>query len=842
MNERMPRIGICSSYAPRACGLATFAADLEQALAGSPGVGEVSIIRMTNQEDGSASEIKGFDGGETSVLVDIAEQELESYVRAASVANAHCDVVVVQHEFGIFGGSDGQFVSVFMDQLRVPIVLTLHTVLPSFSEGQLSSLRAACELADVITVFTPAAQHLLLNHRLVEPSKIVVVPHGAPDVLYEADRAASRRSLNVQQNFVLSTFGLVSPGKGLELAIAALPKIVAEVPETMFVVAGRTHPGVHRQRGEDYRTSLIEQVADLGMQAHTRFVNTFLPVDGIAELLAATDVFLTPYINLDQIVSGVLTFALAAGCPVVSTDYRYAREQLATGAGTVVGSRNPQEFADAVLQYARNSRTSADARKAANCIGASMHWSAVGATIAEICKTLETKNRTKLVAGGEKPVTHLATTNLNTSPANRYRGSHPGSVSLFGVTGEGIRTREKTGRGDPQGKSATAVLLHPVFPKLRTQHLERLMDDTGIVQHATGVVPLLSSGYCVDDVARLIPVARHLAMQDKSWETVVSRSVAFLGHAFGAAPYASGARMHNFLGWDRRWLDAPYFGDHVGRAARGLAAVASDSRYNDVALPLLKRLWVEWPKGAHLHTNAYGILAQTEAPESSNPRILATLVAELLCGYEHSASASWPWFEAELRYDYALFPHALLCAGMATKNVSVTDLGLRTLLWLDDVCDDGDFYRFPGRFGLGLGGDVQASGDEQPLEALALVQAHKCAYELTNDPWHRSRAIRSHEWFLGRNRRGISMVDADGGCFDGLEDLTANRNQGAESTLAYCASLQAVSGMPKHQERHETRTHHEFQRHHERRVVNTVHAPPIDLRSEEELVVSTNIF
>jgi glycosyltransferase involved in cell wall biosynthesis len=843
MNERTLRIGICSSYAPRACGLATFAADLEQALAGAPGVGKVSIVRMTNQEDRIGSDVGQPNEASTSILVDIAEEKLDSYVTAAAVANTSCDVIIVQHEFGIFGGTDGKSILAFMETLRVPILLTLHTVLPSFSDGQLSTLRRACELADAITVFTPAARQLLLGHGIAEPNKVVIVPHGAPDVLYEADRLGSRRALDLQHNFVVSTFGLVSPGKGLELAIAALPSIVAEIPETMFVVAGRTHPGVHRHAGEAYRSSLFDQVADLGLEANIRFVNSFLPIEGIAELLAATDVFVTPYVNLDQIVSGVLTFALAAGCPVVSTDYRYARDQLSKGAGTVVNSREPQEFADAVLRYARNSLSAVEARGVARRIGASMHWSAVGETMGEICKGLEVKARKRLVVREEKSVIHPA--NLNSTLHQVQGGNRRASrsVSLVGSNGGTTRSFEKSHRLEPPLTREAAVLLHPASAKLQTLHLERLIDDTGIVQHATGAVPLLSSGYCVDDVARLIPIAQQLAQHDRSWETVVSRSVAFLGHAIADVPEGGDARMHNFLGWDRRWLDDPCFGDHVGRAARGLASVAKDSRYDDVAMSLLKRLWREWPANSTLHPNAYGILAQTEAPESTNPRILASMVAELFCAYDRSASASWQWFEPELRYDYALFPQALLSAGMAAKNVSVTDLGLQTLLWLDDICDGGDFYRFPGCLGLAAGGDVNSSGDEQPLEALALAQAHWCAYELTNDPWHRSRVVRCHEWFLGRNSRGLAMVDVDGGCFDGLEAFTANRNQGAESTLAYCASRQLVSSMPKHQQRPARTEHFARPDRNERQSRSAFDHDfaPIDHRGSSELI-STNTF
>jgi glycosyltransferase involved in cell wall biosynthesis len=607
MNERTLRVGICSSYAPRACGLATFTADLEHALTGAEGIGSVAIIRMTNQEDRADAATSPPGDVITSILVDIAEEEVDSYRSAAFVANTSCDVVIVQHEFGIFGGEDGESILTFMEALRVPIVLTLHTVLPSFSPGQGKTVRRACELANVVTVFTPAARHLLVDHG-VPPSKVVIVPHGAPDVLYETDRTASRQSLDLQHSFVMSTFGLVSPGKGLELAIAALPSVVAEIPETVFVVAGRTHPGVHRHAGEAYRSSLFDQVRDLRLEEHVRFVNAFLPIDGIAELLAATDVFVTPYVNLDQIVSGALTFALAAGCPVVSTDYRYARDQLGKGAGTIVRSRDPLEFANAVLAYGRDPDVSGNARAVARRIGASMHWSTVGSAMAEICQRLEVRSRRRLVVREEGALSHPA----NTKPLQLQinAGSDSRLVALVGSASPDLRTLERQRWNPAPMAMSTATLLHPAFAKLRTLHLERLVDDTGIVQHATGSVPLLSSGYCVDDVARLIPVARHLAGQQRAWETVVSRGVAFLGHAIADVPestsfediefedleFEGGARMHNFLGWDRRWLDEPCFGDHVGRAARGLASVANDPRYSDVALPLLKRLWREWPK------------------------------------------------------------------------------------------------------------------------------------------------------------------------------------------------------------------------------------------------------
>ena len=787
MGDRLLRVGICSTYAPRACGLATFAADLESALLQAPGIADVSIVRMTRLDMVDAERADKVASFAPSVLSQISEDDVSSYLLAGLRANSTCDVMILQHEFGIFGGEDGRHVLALLGALDIPVVVTLHTMLPVFSDGQLNVLRTVCALADVITVFTADARRLLLGHGIVEPEKVVIVPHGAPEVLYAADRVASRARLDVADRFVLSTFGLVSPGKGLELAIEAMPEILGAMPESIFIVAGRTHPGVHRHAGETYRTSLINRAAELGIASSVRWVNEFLPVDRIAELLASTDVFLTPYVNPEQIVSGVLTFALAAGCPVVSTDYRYAREQLEGGAGTIVRSRDPHRFAEAVVRYALDPAAKDEARTAARKLGAAMHWSEVGREIAALCHS---------VAGPSRLIASPPRTNGSLATAN---GRRPLELAATPATSHGVLTLvdaslldrvESLARSSSMLVQATDDASGRFDDGLRTQHLRRLVDGTGIVQHATGSVPLLSSGYCVDDVARLIPVARSLAEIDERWATVQARSVAFVAHAMADVAVGDGAVMHNFLNWDRTWLDAPTFGDHVGRAAWGLASIADDPQYRDVAGSVISRILTEWPRTAALHSVAYAVLAQTTAPSLVNHPRLRAMVAQLVAANHNRRDDGWEWFERRLRYDAAVFPHALIAAGALLRDGALVELGLTTLRWLDETCDDGRHFRFVGHLGLGPGEPRAGSGDEQPLEALALMRAHMCAYHVTNDVWHRDRALRAHSWFFGVNRLRCSMVDADGGCFDGLADGGVNRNQGAESTLAFAASHQ----------------------------------------------------
>ena len=765
------RIGICSTYAPRACGLATFAADLENSLNLTTNVGDVSIIAMVDSEQVS-------DEPRAPIIVEIAEADAHSYLVAARRANAICDVVIVQHEFGIFGGTEGELVLEFLRALTIPSILTLHTVLSAFSPRQASLLRSASALADRVTVFTPTARDLLIRQRIVDEAKIHIVPHGAPSALFGAKPEEARNRLDLVDRFVISTFGLVSPGKGLELAVEAMRDVADSVPSAVLVVAGRTHPGESRRNGEHYRSSLVALVERLGLGEHVRFIDSFLPVETVADVLAATDVFVTPYINAEQIVSGALTFAVASGCPVVSTGYLYARDLLASGAGTIVEGRRPATFAGAILAYANNETFRAAARAEASRIGAGMHWSAVGQQIADLADGL------RFASPGGVPFQVVGIERARSALAGRHSVARRPFVS-------------PSASGSPHGRDhrndrATAATERPSVPLV---HLRRLIDDTGIVQHATGVVPLLSSGYCVDDVARLIPVANRFE-GDAYWDRVTARAVAFVANAVDPGGVGLSARggdlMHNFMAFDRSWADQPCFGDHVGRAAVGLASVVHDERYAPVCEPLLRSVFGEHSRGRDVHPVGYTLLAQSIAPWLTTRDDIAERVAVLLDRLEASSHDSWFWFEDSVRYDAGMLPEALLAGGITLDDDRAIESAFTALRWLDGLCDRDDHLRFPGHLGMSDGQTTAGTGDEQPLEAHSLVRAHARAWELTGDRWFRDRAVLTHTWFHGRNRLGVAVADDDGGCFDGLSAQGVNRNQGAESTLAYVASALTV--------------------------------------------------
>ena len=332
------RTAIVSTYPPRACGIGTFAADVRATLLGVEGVERADFVAIVNEP--SRPQRRGL-------LSTIGQAVRGDYVRAARMlGRLDVDVVLLQHEYGIFGGSDGEYVLSFAEELAQPLVVTLHTVLSEPTIHQAEVLTELCAQAELVIVMTDTALRLLVGSGACPEEKIRVVPHGAPTRLTrraanDADPRTRPPYRRAGGRFLLSTFGLISSGKGLETVIEALPSMLERHPEIRYVIAGRTHPDVSHREGERYRLMLERRVVELDLSGNVVFDDRFLAIDELSDLLAATDVFVTPYRNREQIASGALTFALAAGCGVVSTPYWYAQDMLASGAGRLVPFDDP---------------------------------------------------------------------------------------------------------------------------------------------------------------------------------------------------------------------------------------------------------------------------------------------------------------------------------------------------------------------------------------------------------------------------------------------------------------------------------------------------------------------
>jgi glycosyltransferase involved in cell wall biosynthesis len=756
------RTAIVSTYPPRACGIGTFAADVRGALLGVDGIARVEKVVIVNEP--SRPQRPGL-------VATIAQAARGDYVRAARIlGRMDVDVVLLQHEYGIFGGADGAYVLSLVEELSQPLVVTLHTVLSEPTKHQADVLAALCRQAQLVLVMTETAKRLLIAGDTCAADKIRVVPHGAPTVLaqradaYALERASGngaslRTSYGGGQRFLLSTFGLISAGKGIETVIEALPSIVERHPDVLYVVAGRTHPDVAHREGERYRLSLEQAVIALGLEDHVEFDDRFLAIDEIADLLAVTDVFVTPYSGREQIASGALTFGIAAGCGVISTPYWYAEDMLASGAGEIVPFGDSAALADAVCRYIDEPELLAAARAEARRIGGMLTWPSVAEATASVLH-----EAVRLAPRSRRPVARL----------------------------------------------------NPQLVSMRTDHLLTLVDDVGIVQHANGVIPNRQSGYCVDDVARLAVVALDLARRgdEQVWTSIVYRSLAFLQDATDPE-----SGMRNFMGYDRRWLDEPHVGDHVGRSIWSLGEILSTAWVPAVVGPTRRLLdaivgTLGPATEMSLRTGAYAVLGLARLDQDrlqpDAHRLLERAVEQLATAYETHLAPDWRWFEDALTYDNARLPHALIVGGVALGREDLTETGLDALRWLGDESGlvEGTL-RLTGHLGRQRSESAPGAGDEQPLDASAFVAAELAAFSVTGDPEHATRAQRSYDWFLGRNRLHRPLYDfATGGCSDGLGEETTNDNQGAESTLAVhgAALLLDAAGLPAVHRTRETAT------------------------------------
>jgi glycosyltransferase involved in cell wall biosynthesis len=732
------RVGVVSTYPPRACGIGTFSRDLRAALLGVEDLSVVDLVAIVRDDDATQA---------NEVVARIHQDQRGDYAAAARVLERRRDdVVVIQHEYGIFGGPEGAHVLSLAAELRQPMVLTLHTVLSAPSVAQAETLRALCDRAALVCVFTETARRMVVEARLVPPERIRVVPHGGPTELLPEDDPDGRSRVIGSGRSVLATFGLISPGKGIETAIAAMPAIVERHPDALYVVAGQTHPEVAKLHGEEYRLSLERLARDLGLGDHVVFDDRFLDLEDLASMLAATSIYVTPYRSREQIVSGALTFAIVAGCPTVSTPYFYAEDLLSSGAGELVAFDDPAALAEAVIGLLDDPERLAAMRSEARAVGRELAWPEVGRQTAAVLR--------EAIALGPPGVV-----------------SHPSPATL---------------------------------PRARDTHLMTLIDDVGIMQHADGIVPRRSSGYCTDDVARLVIVALGLSRTTgaEPYHEMLVRSLGFLRHAWSGDPRG----MRNFMAYDRRWLDEPHVGDHLGRAAWALGEVVAartDGALGEPSRSLLREMLPTLAEQRSPRTMAFAALGLARAGQALGDEaadVLRSLAERLAEQQRANASPDWYWAEDVLAYDNARLPQALIAAGCALGDDALVREGMGSLSWYAGELGIGDEYvRLVGHRGRRRGEARPGHGDEQPLDAAALVEAQVEAYLATGDDACGQHAVRAFEWFLGRNRLQRSVYDfATGGCHDGLGEEDLNHNEGAESTLAYLQALLALDAAGLH--------------------------------------------
>jgi glycosyltransferase involved in cell wall biosynthesis len=737
--SHLPKIAVIGNYLPRQCGIATFTTDLCSSLAQEMGRDDfVGAIAMDDTIDGYAYP--------SAVKFQIQAQRQVDYLRAAEFINvSDFDAVILQHEYGIFGGKSGTYIIHLLKQLRMPIIATLHTVLDDPTEEQRAVLEDLANYCARLVVMSTRAISILNDVYNIPEEKTILIPHGIPDLPF-VDASFHKDQFGVERNKVLLTFGLLSPGKGIEHLIDAMPEIIRSHPDVIYMVLGATHPHIRKISGEAYRHSLQQKVAQLGIEDHVQFHNQFVTFEMLCQYIGAADVYITPYLSPKQITSGTLAYTLGAGKAVVSTPYWYAEELIGNDRGRLVPFANPEALSTQINELLSDDIERNAIRKRAYQHCRPMVWKEVARSYLELIDD-SIQERTVL-------------------PQSQF------------------------------GQSFISTLIDEL-PEVKLNHLLVLTDDTGIIQHAKYSTPNRYEGYCSDDNARaLIASCMHYDQtEDETVIPLIHRYLSFLHHAYNYQKKA----FRNFMSYDRRWLEEVGSEDSQGRTMWALGAAvrfAPNTSIRDHAthlfthgLPMLDgleapRAWAFSIIGLHHYLAIYG--GDASARRSRND-----LAERLFNLYEKNHTPSWLWFEDIVTYSNAKLSQALLLAGQWIPNGDMFDAGLESLRWLLDqhihseghlsLIGNDQWYRRNGE---------KSNFDQQPVDAMCLVEACVEAYRVTRDKKWLEYARLCFAWFLGRNDCKVPMYNfVTGGCHDGLEPDGVNANQGAESTLAWLISV-----------------------------------------------------
>lgn len=739
-------IAFLGDYPPRLCGIATFTADLCEAVA--------AAAPETSCYAGAVNDRAGPYVYPPRVRFEIDEKDLDSYRRAADFLNfENARVLCLQHEFGIYGGDAGSHILALLKELRMPVVTTLHTLLRDPNPEQRALMLELARRSDRLVVMARMGAEILRETYGVAESKIDLIPHGIPDIPF-ADSSLYKAQFGVEGRVVLLTFGLLGPGKGIEYAIEALPEIVARHPNVIYLILGATHPHLVAREGESYRLGLERLAEDRGVKDNVIFFNRYVSLDDLKEFIGAADIYLTPYLNEAQITSGTLAYVFGAGKAVVSTPYWHARELLGEGRGELVPFRDAGAIAKAVCALLDEPERMLHIRGEAYGMGRAMIWPAVATSY------LESFGR-----------------------ASRDRKANP-RATFAGWTVS----------GRPYD-----------LPPLRLDHIERLSDGAGILQHAVFTVPNFQEGYSVDDNARafiLCDILEELAGQARvaKLDGLATRYLAYVSASFNPGS----GRFRNFMSHSHLWLEDRGSEDCHARALWSLGFGANRSKnegHRKLCLQLFPSALPPTRSFSSPRAWAFSLLGIHEylrrIPDSA-PALEArgALVGNLVRLWKDHASKDWPWFESRATYENPRLCQALILSGRSMPDPEALEIGLASLRWLASIqkTQDGNF-RPIGSNGFYERGGAHADFDQQPVEAHAMISACLEAFQAGREESWKQEAKRAFEWFLGRNDLGLPLYDASsGGCADGLHEDRVNENQGAESTLAFQLALAEMQG------------------------------------------------
>ncbi len=722
------RIALVSTYVPKKCGIATYTRDLTEEL-----ISQGHQITLIAMDDITAKltypPIVGYV---------ISQKKLKDYEKTAEALNTQdIDFVHVQHEFGLFGGEDGDYILKFAKLLKKTLITTFHTILIQPSPNQKYIIQELSRLSRAVIVMEAIAQDRLESIYGINPHDIHTIFHGVPNI-DEIHKKTAQKKLGYENTFLILANNLISRNKGFEYVISALPKVIQQIPQVMFSIVGETHPIVKLQEGESYRKELQSLVEKLGVQNHVQFINKYLTLDQLRSFLAAADIYITPYLDPQQITSGTLSYAIGGGKACISTPYIYAEDILSKRRGILVPFRNDNAIAKAIMYLYKNPQKRTLLEKRAHKFGQEMRWPKVADKHARLYHEIQERH-----------------------------GNISRKVKLF------------------------------IQKDLNLSYLEFLTDPAGIVQHAHYIIPESRFGYSTDDNARALIVVSELYQHTKSPKLLELVKIYLTFLRFAQEP---NGRFHTFLNVQRRWIDNDDIADPYGKAIWALGhhlyrcksspffrAVHSMFKASMHHIDVIRDLRA----AAYTILGLYCYIKALEKKKETAKELLEKmnkLADFMLMFYSNYHDETWEWFEEKITYDNFRLPQALFAAYLVTKNPTYKEVGIKTLDFVtqNNFDSEKNFFDFVGQDGWLAKGGQKAPYDQQPLEASAAVEAFVYAYQATNEKKYLEKAFIAFQWFFGRNRNHTSLYDEkSGGIFDGLTSTGVNLNEGSESIVTF---------------------------------------------------------
>jgi len=672
------------------------------------------------------------------VKLTIRQEHQRDYLSAVKFINlSGADLCILEHEFGIFGGQNGVYILPLLHRLEIPLIVTLHTIIKTPSYNEKAILVEICKMASKIVVMSHKAIEFLTTIYNVDKRKVEYIEHGVPDIQF--NKSQSKKEFHLENKKVLLTFGFISRNKGIETVIKALPRVIEKHPEVLYMILGKTHPNVLRYSGEEYRIYLQHLVKSLNLSQHVFFLNEFINQKELFKYLSASDIYVTPYMNEAQVTSGTLSYAIGTGSAVVSTPYWHATELLTDGRGRLFNFDDSNELSTIIIELLDNPDVLKILRKKAFDYGKTIKWDKTGEKYITVAKKILT----------DKPE---------------------------------VFVKKET-------------ILDPlILPPFSLVHIRRLTDDTGIIQHAKFGIPNLKEGYSLDDNARALLMVL-MAYRQKRDVLALELSPIYLSYIHYMQN--KDGTFRNFLSFNRNFLDKVGSEDSFGRTiwALGylLASAPNDAYYQTGKLiffnasPNFEKL--QSIRGIANSMVGISYYLRRNPNDDSMTERLRNLAGKLIKHYEENSSHDWKWFEPLLAYDNGILPLALLHSAEILKDDKITETALGTMNFLSEKTLKDGYLSIIGNEKWYKKDGERSMFAQQPVDALAMILMYHQAFHLTKDKEYLNKLFTCFMWFLGENDLRMSLFDFETkGCCDGFENYGVNRNQGAESSLAYLIS------------------------------------------------------